>query len=416
MPQVIIIADDLTGAADTGAGFARAGLATLVALRPTQKLPAGDVLVLSTESRHLPREAAAERVRRAVAQITRYLGGDPPWIYKKVDSTLRGHPGPELAAVMEAMGLERALVAPAFPAQGRTTAGGRQLVDGAPLERTAFGREVHSSDLGALFDAGREAHPIRLVGLEVVRRGPAAVCEALGVPGPAVLVADAENEGDLDILVRAALTCEVRLLCGSAGLARALADSLAPAFPALAPALPPCPGGSILVVAGSRHPRTARQVAVARKHGAVLVCPAAALLGADNSQGSVERTIERIAGQLAEGRDVILSTLGLGHSPLGGQGVAARLAQVARGLAAGRQAGGLVLTGGDIAAAVCASLEAPALRLYGEVEPGVPWGVLVGGMLPHLPVVTKAGGFGTDAALVTAIRRLRTAKANPWYK
>jgi uncharacterized protein YgbK (DUF1537 family) len=67
--------------------------------------------------------------------------------------------------------------------------------------------------------------------------------------------------------------------------------------------------------------------------------------------------------------------------------------------------GKLVLTGGDTAVAACAALEVSALWLQGEAQPGIPWGILLGGVVPGLPVVTKAGGFGTDDALAAAIDR-----------
>jgi uncharacterized protein YgbK (DUF1537 family) len=52
---------------------------------------------------------------------------------------------------------------------------------------------------------------------------------------------------------------------------------------------------------------------------------------------------------------------------------------------------------------VCAKLSVSAVRVYGEVEPGVPAGEVVGGVAQGMRVVTKAGGFGTDAALAKAI-------------
>ncbi len=85
--------------------------------------------------------------------------------------------------------------------------------------------------------------------------------------------------------------------------------------------------------------------------------------------------------------------------------MATRLAQVADGLAAQGRVGKLVLTGGDTAVAVCAALEASALWLHGEIKPGIPWGILLGGVVPGLPVVSKAGDFGTDDALAAAIDR-----------
>ena len=149
-PQLIIIADDLTGAADSAGFYATLGLTALACLRPGV-CPSTDVLAISTNSRDLNRGEAAERTRRATEATLRGANAhDRAWWFKKIDSTLRGHPGAELAAVMSALGAECALVAPAFPAQGRTTVGGRQRVDGIPLNRTEFARSVSTADLSAL--------------------------------------------------------------------------------------------------------------------------------------------------------------------------------------------------------------------------------------------------------------------------
>ena len=42
-----------------------------------------------------------------------------------------------------------------------------------------------------------------------------------------------------------------------------------------------------------------------------------------------------------------------------------------------------------------------------EVMGGVPLGTLTGGTADGLPVVTKAGGFGTEDVLVRAVRAIR---------
>ena len=403
--RIVIIADDLTGAADAGAAFAQAGWLAMIALPPAVVRPRGDVLAISTESRYLPRDDAMARVRRAAEwALGNQTADEMTLVYKKVDSTLRGRPGPELAAVMEATGLERALVAPAFPAQGRTTLGGRQSAGGVAVEHTAFGSEVRSSDLLAVFDDG--THPARLVELSTVRHGPDHVFQVLNRFGPGIAVADAETDSDLATIAQAARASGVRLLCGSAGLARALAVMLPdPPDSVRQPPTLPHPHGPVLVVAGSRQPATARQVAYAQGRGAALVRPGRAFLSADRA--TVKELAKQVTAYADGGRDVILSSLGLDDSPLGSQAVADRLAQVAAELAAGGRIGGLVLTGGDIAAAVCNALGASILWLRGETEPGIAWGTLVDGVLPGLAVVTKAGGFGTDTALTTAIERCR---------
>ncbi|MFQ5828823.1 MAG: four-carbon acid sugar kinase family protein [Candidatus Methylomirabilia bacterium] len=405
MPYISIIADDLTGAADTGAPFARARLVTLITLvgGPTSHArhdPQGDVLVLSTESRHLARAEAEARVRLAAGRV-----GKAVWVYKKIDSTLRGHPGPELATLMDALGPEQALVAPAFPAQGRTTVGGQQRVDGLPLEQTPLGREGASSDLSRLFGPGPDGvggsgRPVQLIELSTVRRGPAAVTEMLRALGPAVVIADAETESDLATLAGAVVQGKVTLVCGSAGLARALARTLPLAPTAPRPKPPRGAPGPVLTVAGSRHPQTLRQVDVARQQGVAVVRPDPEFVITDGK--AIERSAQSVVAHLAAGRDVILTTAGLDEAPMGGQPVAVGLGRIACAVVARTHVGGLVLTGGDVAAAVCAELGTSALWLMGEVQPGIALSVMLGGALPGVPVVTKAGGFGSGDALIVA--------------
>src|SRR3954468_14754950 len=174
MPQLTIVADDLTGAADTSACFASAGLGTMIRLSGST-VPNADVLAVSTESRDLDKTAAAAAVHSTLRGI---VGGQrdavPPWTYKKMDSALRGHPRDELLAAMDAIGATRALVAPAFPAEGRTTVGGRQHVDGVPLEASPIGGTDIASDLVSLFKTD-QGPPVRLLDLNTLRGQPDAL-------------------------------------------------------------------------------------------------------------------------------------------------------------------------------------------------------------------------------------------------
>ncbi len=87
-------------------------------------LPPADVVVLTSESRALPPMRPSRRTRRCATRIGAWCQGDASVrVYKKIDSTLRGHPAIELEVLMDTLGAGAALVAPAFPAQGRTTVG-----------------------------------------------------------------------------------------------------------------------------------------------------------------------------------------------------------------------------------------------------------------------------------------------------
>jgi uncharacterized protein YgbK (DUF1537 family) len=405
MLQIAVIADDLTGAMDTGARLAEAGLTTLLSLG-SESLPPSDVLVVSTESRHLPRDQAASRAMQAVKRVRVISPEHSPWVYKKIDSTLRGHPGVELAAIMDALEIGKALVAPAFPAQGRTTVDGTQLVDRVPVAETAFGDEVPTSDVRALFscDPGKGAgiqRPVQYVTLATVRRGHDAVSEILRRPGEAVVVADAATDSDLATLAQAAVGCGVRLLCGSAGLAGALADVLQLSSTVDTHQSVLSPIGPVLAVAGSPHPRTAEQVDVARQHGTIVVKPDEGFVR--DASGGIQATAERITALLADKHDAILTTVGLRMVDTSGQEIADRLARTVWNVLDSVHAGGLVLTGGDVAMAVCTALDASAIWIRGEVLPGIPWGILEGGPFAGVPLVTKAGGFGDADSLVAAI-------------
>jgi len=66
---------------------------------------------------------------------------------------------------------------------------------------------------------------------------------------------------------------------------------------------------------------------------------------------------------------------------------------------------GIVATGGDTANALCNALNAQALEILGEVEAGIPIMKLLGEQ--SLPLVTKAGGFGSPAAMGNALVKVK---------
>jgi uncharacterized protein YgbK (DUF1537 family) len=218
------------------------------------------------------------------------------------------------------------------------------------------------------------------------------------------VVADAETDDDLLALSRAASKSGLRLLCGTAGFARQLVRSL-PLTPEVAlPLEIQRQDKPILIIAGSRHEVTERQIRALRAAGVPVVRPGQSFF--DDPEETLDATGAEVAAHLAAGRHTALTTVGLASCRQGGNRVAARLAQVVAASDVRERVGGLVLTGGDIAAAACAELNVSAIWLRGEVAPGLPWGVLAGGPLHARPVATKAGSFGDDDALLACISRL----------
>ncbi|MGI8866230.1 MAG: four-carbon acid sugar kinase family protein, partial [Rubrobacteraceae bacterium] len=119
--RIAVLADDLTGAADTGVQLVRAGYRTAVIFRD-EPIPEGfDAVVIDTDTRIKRARQAVKRVYDAARKVR-----GVEIIYKKLDSTLRGSIAAEISVTLEATHLDRAIVAPAFPGAGRTTVNGVQ--------------------------------------------------------------------------------------------------------------------------------------------------------------------------------------------------------------------------------------------------------------------------------------------------
>src|SRR5688572_7435672 len=148
--QIIVIADDLSGAAElAGIAFAH-GLSAEVQRRFDPNCDA-QVIAIDTNSRSLSSAQASSRVQKVAEQVA---AASPAWIFKKVDSVLRGNLAAEIAAILSVTGLARAVLIPANPTRGRTIGGGRYFVNGVPLDQTAFASDPEhprqSSDVNAL--------------------------------------------------------------------------------------------------------------------------------------------------------------------------------------------------------------------------------------------------------------------------
>ena len=201
MTRITVIADDLSGAAETAEQFRLRGHSVRLELGVTGAVDAArvddsGVVVVDTATR-------AGGAAAAHALLTSRPLAEDALVVKKTDSLWRGHVGPELAALA---GRGFAVVlAGALPALGRTVVGGRPLVDGVALVHTAHWH-VEAGRAPATL-AELIGLPVRLVGLDAVRAGPAALAEQLAaaVSGGAVAVVDGETDDDLDRVVAAAL-------------------------------------------------------------------------------------------------------------------------------------------------------------------------------------------------------------------
>lgn len=143
-PEILVLADDLTGALESGAAFAHRGVRASVNILKAHRT-GQPVLVVDTETRHTSEAEAAGRVERLASSTKARL------IYKKTDSTLRGNIRAELHALSQRGPV---LYVPAYPELGRTLHDGCLHVHGIPVEETPFARDplhpIRSGNIAAL--------------------------------------------------------------------------------------------------------------------------------------------------------------------------------------------------------------------------------------------------------------------------
>lgn len=384
-PALRLLADDLTGALDTAAELVP--LAGPIATFWPDALPGVLPALAAWDSatRELTPEAA-------IAAIDPHLPAlaAGALAFKKIDSLLRGPTLAEIAACLRSGAWNTAVLAPAFPFQGRITRGGVQH------RRGAAGWEPVGGDLVARLRA--EGVP--------VRRGQPGTTLAGGAH-----VFDAETDSDLQAVVETGRRTPGRVLwIGTGGLAQALAASLQAdgAEPTTSGGPPPALPLPILGLFGSDQSVTQAQLAacaphwvrltpaaLASNHGPIpLTNGARAAAGRGGSPNAVDGVRDRLA---RDGRALVSVDL---PSGLDRATAAARIAAELGALVSALPAPGtLVVAGGETLRTLCRALGATSLSVRGRLVPGLPWSVLQGGPWNGVTVISKSGAFGPPSLL-----------------
>lgn len=417
---MLILADDLTGAADTGATFRSHGRPVRIigpwdqhrrSLSVPNDLPHDAVLVVDTDTRDATDAVAGDRLRWLADQPV--VAAHPSWLFKKIDSLLRGPIAAELRALGAAQASRRIVCAPALPATGRTTVGGQQLVHGEPLGSSRRG------DPRSVGSAGDVRHA---TGLD----------DAIGIAAGATLadgdvLVDAVTDADLDRIVdQLGDDGHTTLLVGTAGLAAALARHLGPGgtSPAViglpddrdrsaagqdgqGPPAAGAAGGPALVISLSPSPVARRQVThLLEQTDAIEIH----VDGPESSAGVPAGRAHPPTPGLDEARrrlaacGTVVLTAALADGPPAGEHARAQvLERTVAMLRALTLPPTIVANGGDAARCVLRAVGTDAMDVLAALPDGAVRCRLGGP--PHRPtiLITKSGSFGSDDALRRAL-------------
>ena len=386
MADLLVIADDLTGALDSGVQLARKGQRVLVSLHCETGLDCAaetDVIVIDSESRHDDPAVAYRKVHDLVSK-SRALG--VRGVYKKTDSGLRGNVGSEIAAALDASGASHLNFAPAYPKQQRTTVDGIHYVAGTPLAKSFFS-----------VDPLNPVHHSKVADLIHEQSDVAVASWSEGADRQGVVVFDCESDDDMRQVAQiVAADGEDVPMAGSAGLLEML------------PARP-CAGqrraqedlpARLVVVSGSVNAITSSQLDEAERRGAYRAhLPLKDILqgawGEDEARAFTEETLR--SG--ADAPVVLIDTLGyqLSKEEIG-DGSSAQLISRAASLCAAevstQRERTVMIVGGDALVGFVDRVGATMLEPLDELFPGVVIARYEGGANEGT-IVTKSGAFGS---------------------
>lgn len=408
MIKLLIIADDFTGALDTGVKLAASGARTkvLTEVKPNTFTDSdAEVLVLCVPTRHVPAQEAYRVIRTLTEEAVR---AGVECIFKKTDSGLRGNVGAELSAVLDGSGEKVLSFLPALPDMNRVTRGGTQYIDGVPVHESVFGRDP--------FDPVTESHIPALLHLQcstavrVVGRR-----EELPVPEEeaCIHVFDAVSCADMDRHVAALCAAgRTKLLAGCAGLAKIL-----PKHMGFAGGCENRPNhfDRLTVVCGSINPISRRQMDYAEENGCCRFhLPAWFLLeDAEHTKEREAELLEALWTAYGENRCLMLDTIqsdgnwipeGTGGLSMDcmRQRIAKRLGSVLKDLLERGAAGCFMIIGGDTLLEFMEALQIRELSPVWEPDAGV---VLCEIDYNHstCQILSKSGGFGAEDLLISLL-------------
>jgi uncharacterized protein YgbK (DUF1537 family) len=420
MDNIVIIADDLTGAADTAVQFCPFFEdTTLVSyklldriLEPT--LPsAARATAIYTNSRPMGVDQARRRlifVAQALAEIETIR------VYKKIDSCMRGNVGSESDALLDQLGYEASFITPAFPEMGRTTLEDTHRIHGIALDQTEISQDpvtpVTESSLSRIV-AHKSRYPVGHIGLDLLENNKNRLIEEIErqlLSGVRHIVFDVTNRAHLDRIAQLIFSLERKILpVGSAGLAGSFANRLISKPGSDRPVKISAPDGFNLLVCGTTSAVTGQQIDKLVQSYSYEVIQLNPLMLADQSRKDEFSATASSARFRLLKKNVILTLISQPNSrntarqtnfEPAADSIAGALGRFVAEVVADTKPGHLFLTGGDTADAVLTAIGAEGIRILGEVAAGVVQGVLIGGLLDGLPVVTKAGAFGQKDTLV----------------
>ncbi len=428
MLKTVIIADDLTGANDTGAILAQNGLkvGTLLKTSDVDKFKSFDVLCISTNSRGMAPSDAYEKVKNAANLFT---NKEELFFSKRIDSTLRGNVGVEIDSIIETLGNDTiAIVVASFPNSGRVSIGDFLLVNGVPLEKTEVAKDptspVKTSRVTEIVEK-QSKYNVGYISLDKVLKGADIIKDEVlekAKDNNKIIVIDACTINDINEIAIACVESKLKFVAIDPGsFTASVANVIYKKDEKLKTR------EKVLCGIGSASNLTREQINFLRlKYNPLIVkTNTIDFLNEEKKHKEINRVINEIIDKennynllvvttTTDESDVldfseIKNTYNLNKKECANL-ITDAIAEIVYGVInkLGSKIGGIYTSGGDVTEDFCTKIEADGIDVKDEVIPLAIYGRVIGGIFHGKPIITKGGLVGTKDTLYTCVNYLQT--------
>ncbi|SDI79657.1 four-carbon acid sugar kinase family protein [Alteribacillus bidgolensis] len=416
--DLCIIADDLTGANDSGVQLLDVGYNPTVLVDGDLKgLHKHEVVVVDTDSRADASMASYHKVKQVMNTVQQYL---PDVVYKKIDSTMRGNIGAELDAIYDTCSPDFIVINPAYPSAGRFVKNGELYVKDKPLDRSHIknypGPPFDTASIKTIINR-QSAHDLWHGSPDWTDKQWKDALKKNDGENKRYITFDAKKDEDIERVVQVLTNSSYRFSwAGSAGLMPSVAKACLSQEKNETDKTK-MEAGRFLFTIGSINQVTRLQLEQLKKADNmchIAVHPTSLLFDYTETWNDVKRQFEKGAN----GKHVVLYTLydedtweSLQHALKkrnmeikdASREIANALGNLVKQLRSTAAFKWYFLSGGDIAKAVCRQNKWDQLKLIDELENGIP----IGQAQEDDPVfvITKAGGFGGKDVFLHALEK-----------
>lgn len=406
MIRLLIIADDFTGALDTGVQLVSYGVAPRVITNMNtdfERLESEtEALVIDAETRHLSPEDAYLVVKQIVERAVEMR---IPYLYKKTDSALRGNIGAELTALMDAAGETTLAFIPALPEMGRCTVNGVHYIDNVPVTESVFGKEP--------FEPVKHSDVTDIIHEQSNVPTHYAATNRQDMQEPGIYVFDASSGEHLEKIGKElAKRNKLHITAGCAGFGAVLPEIIG--WKKNNQMKLPCLDTRLLVICGSVNPITKKQMDKAEENGfyRYRLTPEQKLNASKRKQKENNELIELLEKKLAQNPYMIIDSNDLDNNESSRTyakehnmsisdmriNISGAIGQIVSELFHSPDMGTLLITGGDILKQCMDWMKVYEMEPIGEMMPGVVLSKFTKDGCTRY-IFSKSGGFGEETLI-----------------